>query len=89
MSRSGAGSTINPGEVSSPVTFQQTVSFQEAKEAAISEFECGYLQNLLTMTEGNVTEAARLAGKERRCLGKLIKKYNIDKSKFSGHRVSI
>lgn len=89
MSRSGTSSTINPGAAGGPVSFQQTVSFQEAKEAAISEFECGYLQNLLTMTEGNVTEAARLAGKERRCLGKLIKKYNIDKSRFSGHRASI
>lgn len=89
MNRSGAGSMISPGKESSSVSFQQTVSFQEAKEAAISEFECGYLQNLLTMTEGNVTEAARLAGKERRCLGKLIKKYNIDKSKFSGHHASV
>lgn len=65
------------------------MSFQQAKEVAISRFECSYLQNLLTIADGNVTEAARLAGKERRCFGKLIKKYNIDKSKFSGHRVSI
>lgn len=62
---------------------QIPASFQEAKEAAINEFERNYLKTVLTITEGNVTEAARLAGKERRCLGKLIKKYKIDKSKFS------
>ncbi|HWK53140.1 MAG TPA: sigma-54 dependent transcriptional regulator [Hyphomicrobiales bacterium] len=57
-------------------------TFQAAKEEAISRFETSYLQSLLALTAGNVSEAARLAGKERRCLGKLIKKYQIDKSRF-------
>lgn len=61
---------------------REKIRFQDAKEAAISQFECDYLRHLLAMTAGNVTEAAQLAGKERRALGKLIKKYNIDKTQF-------
>lgn len=57
-------------------------SFQKAKAVAIKNFENRYLEQILTVTEGNVSEAARLAGKERRSIGKLIKKHNIDKSRF-------
>lgn len=58
-------------------------SYQQAKQLALSDFESGYLEQLLKITEGNVTEAARISGKERRCLGKLIKKHNIDRYKFT------
>lgn len=63
--------------------------FQIAKEEAINKFESAYLQHLLLLTSGNITEAAHLAGKERRCLGKLIKKYNIDKSQFISHSTMV
>lgn len=56
--------------------------FQCAKEAAISEFERSYLDNILEITKGNIFEAARIAGKERRAFGKLVKKYNIDKARY-------
>ncbi|NOY61538.1 MAG: sigma-54-dependent Fis family transcriptional regulator [Gammaproteobacteria bacterium] len=51
--------------------------FGDAKASAISEFESTYLQWLINATNGNISEAARRAGKERRALGKLIKKYNL------------
>lgn len=57
-------------------------SFHDAKEAAINAFEHRYVTEVLRIAQGNVTEAAKLAGKERRALGKLIKKYNIDKDSF-------
>jgi len=51
--------------------------FRSAKSRAIEAFEREYLTRLLETTRGNVTEAARLACKERRSVGRLIKKYGI------------
>ena len=59
------------------------ISFREAKSRIVRQFEEEYLRRLLRKSAGNVTEAARLAGKERRALGKLLKKYGIDKNEFS------
>lgn len=52
--------------------------FQEEKATHISRFEKSYLSNLMEHALGNVSEAARIAGKERRALGKLLKKHGID-----------
>jgi two-component system, NtrC family, response regulator GlrR len=51
--------------------------FQSAKAHAVNEFERTYLMQLLVQTGGNISAAARLAHKERRALGKLIKKHGI------------
>lgn len=51
--------------------------FQEAKAEAVRRFEFDYLQRALRHTEGNVTRAAQMAGKERRAFGKLLKKHGI------------
>jgi len=59
------------------------LSFSQAKRLAISEFERSYLDKILTTTEGNVTRAAKLVGKERRSLGKLLKKHGIDRHQYS------
>jgi transcriptional regulator of acetoin/glycerol metabolism len=37
---------------------------------------------VLAESRGNVTIAARLAGKERRTFGKLMKKYGIDRTRY-------
>ncbi|WP_295886934.1 sigma 54-interacting transcriptional regulator [uncultured Thiohalocapsa sp.] len=52
--------------------------FAVAKARAIEAFERSYLTDLLQATGGNVSEAARRADKERRALGKLLKKHAID-----------
>ncbi len=67
-SQSGAGSTVR--------------SFQAAKAEVIENFERGYLTNLMQHAAGNVSEAARIAGKERRALGKLLKKHGIDRRRY-------
>jgi DNA-binding NtrC family response regulator len=59
-----------------------TPDLRTAKAQALAEFESAYLSRVLADTHGNVTLAARLAGKERRAFGKLLKKYGIDRSRF-------
>lgn len=56
--------------------------YRRAKSIALKDFEQWYLVNLLTQTRGNVTAAARLAGKERRSFGRLLQKNGIDKIPF-------
>jgi DNA-binding NtrC family response regulator len=53
--------------------------FQRAKADAIEAFERNYLKQLLAQTRGNISAAARLACKERRALGKLIKKHGLSR----------
>ena len=56
--------------------------FQTAKARAIAQFERSYLASLLIQTQGNVSLAADLSGKERSALGKLMKKYGLARSEF-------
>lgn len=56
------------------------VAFNEAKSHAVSEFEKCYLHWLMEQAQWNVTYAAKIAGKERRALGKLLKKHQIKKT---------
>lgn len=57
-------------------------SFSEAKAQAIAHFEKQYLQWLMAECHGNISLAAKLSGKERRALGKLLKKYHIDRISY-------
>lgn len=60
--------------VSSP----ESHSFRAMKKRVIEDFERNYLIRLMTEHQGNVSHAALAAGKERRDLGKLLKRYQID-----------
>jgi two-component system response regulator GlrR len=59
-------------------------SFQQAKAEALRVFERDYALIVMRQAEGNVSRAARLAGKERRAFGKLIKKHGIDPRNLGG-----
>ena len=59
-----------------------TLNFNEAKQATLQAFERSHLIRLMRESAGNVSHAARLAGKERRALGKLLKKYCIEPEVF-------
>jgi two-component system, NtrC family, response regulator GlrR len=61
-----------------------TVSFREAKARTIREFERDYIIRLLYAYGGNVSKAARAAGKNRRALWELIRKYRIDARELKG-----
>jgi DNA-binding NtrC family response regulator len=56
--------------------------YSAARDQALEEFDAAYLHSLLLRTEGNVTHAAQLAGKERRALGKMLKQRGIDCSRY-------
>jgi DNA-binding NtrC family response regulator len=87
------GSTIHiggsdaPGGVSSlPPAPQRPVAFSRfrlAKARVVSDFEREYLAELLERTSGNLSEAARLAGKERRGFARLLKKHGLERASFS------
>ncbi len=57
-------------------------NYNQAKAHVLEEFEKRYLAWLMEQSQGNVTLAAKKAGKERRALGKLIKKHGINRSKY-------
>ncbi|HEX2568304.1 MAG TPA: sigma 54-interacting transcriptional regulator [Polyangia bacterium] len=53
------------------------VPFSEAKDRVVDAFERAYLDALLQATEGNVAEAARRSGLNRRHLYDLLKKHGL------------
>jgi two-component system response regulator GlrR len=57
---------------------QCPASFRDAKARIITEFEHDYIVRLLCACAGNVSEAARAAGKNRRAFWELVRKHGID-----------
>jgi len=53
--------------------------FREARTHAIDEFEKAYIEEVLARHHGNITRAAREAGKDRRAFGRLVKKHRINR----------
>lgn len=62
--------------------FEIDSSFQDAKTDVIIHFEKHYLNWLMNQSHGNVSQAAGISGKERRALGKLLKKHNINANQY-------
>jgi two-component system response regulator AtoC len=52
------------------------------KDQAMDEFERGYVMELLAEHQGNVSHAARAAGKDRRTFQRLMRKHSIERSAF-------
>jgi transcriptional regulator with PAS, ATPase and Fis domain len=57
--------------------------FKALKKLAVEAFEKEYLVRLMSEHRGNVTRAAHGAEKDRRELGRLLKKYSIDPKRFA------
>ena len=53
------------------------LGLRRAKEHVVAEFEKAFIARALGESGGNVSHAARIAGKERRAFGKLLKKHHI------------
>jgi two-component system response regulator GlrR len=70
------GAQINSCDIAlAPPAQTGTADFRLARQSAIQIFERDYVQELLQRHAGNITHAAREAGKERRAFGRLVKKY--------------
>lgn len=52
-------------------------TFKTERAAAIASFEIDYLRRLLAESNGNLSQAARLAGEERSAFGKLVRKHGL------------
>jgi DNA-binding NtrC family response regulator len=77
------GLTVAP--MSTPTGFASLADrpFAIAKRTLVAEFERDYLTRLMRLSSGNVTRAAQRARKERRDLGRLLRKHQIDPRAFA------
>jgi len=66
------------GRHATPAHDPALAHFRDAKAAALRSFECDYLARAMALTQGNVTRAAALSGKERRAFGKLLQKHGLN-----------
>ncbi len=74
------GATISippPPCLGGSVTTTALPTYRLAKEQAIAAFEHAYLARVINESRGNVSVAARIAGTERRHLGRLLKKHHL------------
>ncbi len=71
----------------SPGSLSPLGTYKSLKANAVRAFERAYLERLLDESDGNITRAAAVAGKERRDLGRLIKKYQLEPRAFAKRRV--
>ena len=54
--------------------------FRAAKQQAVNEFERLYISRLLMQTNGNLTQAALIAGQDRSAFGRLVRKHSLNTS---------
>ncbi len=73
----------NHSIASDPPTAVQQQTLKAAKDRAVQQCEQTYLTEVLRRCEGNVSRAARAAGKERRSFQRLLRKHNFDPSNLS------
>lgn len=79
-------STLQPDDIDvgmpNQIGVYENGSLREAKNCAVREFERAYLVKLLATHEGNVTRAAEAAGKDRRTMQRLLRKYQMERDSF-------
>jgi DNA-binding NtrC family response regulator len=69
-------------KVSSSPTAVRGIHFKEAKAMAVAEFERSYVREVFAVANGNLSAAARLAGKDRSAFRRLARKYGIGSQMF-------
>jgi DNA-binding NtrC family response regulator len=75
---------LDPAASSARASAEESIqlrSFKTEKAAAIANFEIDYLRRLLAESNGNLSQAARLAGEERSAFGKLVRKHGLARNR--------
>jgi DNA-binding NtrC family response regulator len=76
-------SDLSDGDIVLPTqTRKPGESFQQAKAKVIEQFERDYIQRLLISCNGNISQAAQAARKNRRAFWELIRKHRINVHNF-------
>jgi two-component system, NtrC family, response regulator GlrR len=74
--------TVSPATTERRAHSRHDLNYRVAKARLLAEFDRRFLISLMRAARGNVSEAARTAGKERRDFGKLLRKYDIQPGAF-------
>ena len=61
-----------------PLSFNELLSFKDAKDQLLEKFEREYLTMVLKRCAGNITRAAQESGLHRKSIERLCKKYSLD-----------
>jgi DNA-binding NtrC family response regulator len=69
-----------------PIPFE--LDYRQAKIRVIEAFERAYVEHALVQAEGNLSHAARITGKERSRLGRLLKKHCLVRTDYAAKRAS-
>ncbi|HSS22534.1 MAG TPA: sigma-54 dependent transcriptional regulator [Pyrinomonadaceae bacterium] len=76
---------LTPDDLELPTSHQPNVSpelFRLEKSLAIGQFERGFVARLLAAHGGNISRAAKAAGKDRRSFQRLVSKHGLDRRFF-------
>jgi len=79
------GSSVSASELDLPAgiaVHREHFTLKAARSVAVTKCERDYLSSVMLRSDGNVTQAARLAGKERRSFQRLLRKYAINSSPY-------
>jgi transcriptional regulator with PAS, ATPase and Fis domain len=71
-----------PADAATNASHPSSRSYRQARATALANFDRLFLADLMTRAAGNISAAARDAGKERRALGRMLKKYGIHPEDF-------
>jgi len=86
------GDSVSEADLDLPgaaVSARDHMTLKAARSVAVTHCERAYLSDVLRQCGGNVTQAARLAGKERRSFQRLLRKYSIAVSPFKVSREAV
>lgn len=61
---------------------QEIAPYKDAKEKVVEDFTRAYVEEVLSQSHGNVSEAARLSGLSRVALQKILKRLDVDANEY-------